>query len=106
MAASLVPYSHNTVYLVLDDLGPSDRVWIETDEEKANEPTIVRWFIEEQFTRPLRVIAFNTEEGWSRDVSREIAEKSLNLNRAGTVLGAGASEFVERVIGRSARAIV
>jgi hypothetical protein len=106
MAASLVPDYHNTVYLVLDDLGPSDRVWIETGEEEANEPTIVRWFIEEQLTRPLRVIAFNTEEGWSRDVSREIAEKLLDFNRSGTALGAGAREFVDRVTGQSARVIV
>ena len=107
MATSLVPdHSHDTVYLVLDDLGPSDRIWIETGEEEANEPTIVRWFIEEQFTRPIRVIAFNTEEGWSSDVSREIAERLLDLNRAGTALGAGATDFVERVTGKSARAIV
>ena len=106
MAASLVPDSHNTVYLVLDDLGSSDRVWIETGEEETNEPTIVRWFIEEQFTRPLRVIAFNTEEGWSRDASREIAERLLDLNSAGTALGTGAREFAERVTGQSARVIV
>ena len=106
MAASLVPDSHNTVYLVLDDITPFGHVWIETGEEEANEPTIIRWLIEEQFKRPLRVIAFNTEEGWSRDVSREIAEKLLDLNSAGTALGAGATDFVERVAGQSARAIV
>src|SRR5262249_44359900 len=105
MSSSLVPDSHNTVYMLLDDGTPFGDVWIETGEQEANEPTIIQWLIEEQSKRPLRVIAFNTEEGWSRDVSREIAEKLLDLNRAGTVLGAGASEFVERVIGRSARAI-
>jgi len=106
MPTSIVPDTHNTVYLVLDDVGTFGNVWIETGEEEANEPTIIRWIIEEQFKCPLRVIAFNTDEGWSRDVSREIAEKLLDLNRAGTLLGAGAGEFVERVIGRSARAIV
>ena len=54
----------------------------------------------------MRVIAFNTGEGWSRDVTREIAEKLLDLNNAGTALGAAAREFVERVTGKSARAIV
>src|SRR5215467_3856695 len=114
MSASIVPdhshdtvyLSHDTVYLALDDVTPFGHVWIETNEEEANEPTIIRWIIEEQYKRPLRIIAFNTDEGWSRDVSREIAEKLLDLNRAGTLLGAGAGEFVERVIGRSARAIV
>jgi hypothetical protein len=113
MPTSIVPDNDNntTVYLVLDDVTPFGHVWIEhvwseTGEEQANESTIIRWLVEEQFKRPLRVVAFNTEEGWSRDVSREIAEKLLDLNRAGTVLGAGASEFVERVIGQSARAVV
>jgi len=108
MPTSIVPDNDNThtVYLVLDDVTPFGHVWIETGEEEANEPTIVQWLIEEQFKRPLRVIAFNTEEGRSRDVSREIAEKLLDLNSAGTTLGAGATDFVGRVTGQSARVIV
>src|SRR5262249_30402078 len=51
-------------------------------------------------------IAFNTGEGWSQDVTREIAEKLLDLNNAGTALGAAAREFVERITGKSAKAIV
>ena len=54
----------------------------------------------------MRVVAFNTDEGWSRDVTREIALKLLELNREGTALGAAAREFVERVTGQSATAIV
>jgi hypothetical protein len=54
----------------------------------------------------LRIIAFNTGEGWSRDVTREIAEKVLDLNNMGTALGAVAREFVERVTGKSAKVIV
>jgi hypothetical protein len=64
------------------------------------------WIIEGQLKRPLRVIAFNTEEGWSRDVTREIAEKLLDLNNAGTALGAAAREFVERATGESTKVIV
>src|SRR5262245_13694921 len=86
MTVSIVPgiESNRTVYQVLDDLGRYGRVWTEIDDEEANEPTILRWIIEGQFKRPLRVIAFNTGEGWSRDVTREIAEKLLDLNNAGT----------------------
>ena len=51
---------------VLDDVTPFGHIWIETNEEEANEPTIIRWLIAEQFKRPVRVIAFNTDEGWSR----------------------------------------
>ena len=67
---------------------------------------VIRWIVEGQFKRPLRVIAFNTGEGWSHDVTREIAEKLLDLNNAGTALGAAAREFVERVTGQSAKVIV
>ena len=108
MTVSIVPgiESNRAVYQVLDDLGRYGRVWTELDDEEANEPTIIRWIIEGQFKRPLRVIAFNTGEGWSRDVTREIAVKLLDLNNMGTALGAAAREFVERVTGESARALV
>jgi len=96
----------HTVYQVFDDLGRYGRVWTELGDEEANEATIIRWIIEGQFKRPLRVIAFNTEEGWSRDVTREIAEKLRDLNNAGTQLGAAAREFVERVTGDSAKVVV
>jgi hypothetical protein len=107
MSVSIVPAENNhTVYQVFDDLGRYGCVWTELGDEEANEPTIIRWIIEGQFKRPLRVIAFNTEEGWSRDVTREIAEKLLDLNNAGIALGAAAREFVERVTGESAKVIV
>ena len=108
MAVSIVPgiESNRAVYQVLDDLGRYGPVWNEIGDEEANEPTIIRWIIEGQFKRPLRVIAFNTGEGWSRDVTREIAEKVLDLNNMGTALSGAAIEFVERVTGKSARALV
>ena len=108
MTVSIVPgiESNRAVYQVLDDLGRSGCVWTEIGDEEANEPTIIRWIIEGQFKRPLRVIAFNTGEGWSHDVTREIAEKLLDLNNAGTALGTAAREFVERVTGKSAKVIV
>jgi hypothetical protein len=84
---------------VLDHLGQYGRVWIEIGDEDANQETIVQWLIEGQFSHPLRVIAFNTNEGWARDVTRDIAWKVLELNRRGTDLGAVAREFVERVTG-------
>src|SRR5262245_9017111 len=64
MSVSIVPAVNNhTVYQVFDDLGRYGRVWTELGDEEANKPAIIRWMIEGQFKRPLRVIAFNTEEG-------------------------------------------
>ena len=58
MSVSIVPAVNNhTVYQVFDDLGRYGRVWTELGDEEANEPTIIRWMIEGQFKRPLRVIA-------------------------------------------------
>ena len=60
----------------------------------------VLWIIDGQFKRPLRVIAFNIDEGWSRDVT-PVAWKLLELNHRGTPLGAAARAFVERITGEN-----
>ena len=62
------------VYLVLDDFGRLGRSWRETDEESTDRVAIVQDLLEGQYNSPVRVIAFNTAEGWSRDVSEEIAD--------------------------------
>ena len=101
MQNSIVPETVQVVCQVLDDLGEHGHVWPEMAENEANEQTIIQWIIDGQFKRPLRVIAFKTEEGWSRDVTHGIAWRILELNRRGTPLGAAAREFVERVTGES-----
>ena len=76
--APLVPNNngHRDIYLVLDDFGPRlGRAWRETDEEGANRATMVRNMLEGQYENPVRVVAFNTAEGWSRDVTVEIADE-------------------------------
>ena len=76
-APSLVPdNTQRDIYLVLDDFGPRlGRAWRETDEERANRSTMVRNLLEGQYENPARVVAFNTAEGWSRDVTIEIADE-------------------------------
>ena len=104
MPVSIVPTPEtaHTVYQVLDDLGePHGHVWPEIGNDEANEATMIRWIVQGQFERPVRVIAFNTDEGWSRDVSREIALQLLDLSREGTSLNTGTTEFVERLTGKS-----
>lgn len=99
MSVSIVPSAPTgqTIYQVLDDLGKYGHVWSELAENEANERTVIRWITEGQFKRPLRVIAFNTNEGWSRDVTQEIAWKVRDLNYKGRLLSAAARKFVERV---------
>jgi hypothetical protein len=69
------PAENNTVYLVLDDLGRSGRVWPEADAEKTDLETVIGHLLSGQYKDPLRVIGFNTVEGWSQDVSADVAQE-------------------------------
>jgi hypothetical protein len=63
------------IYLVLDDFGSLGRAWRETDEAGANRSTLVRNLLDGQYENPVRIVAFNTVEGWSRDVTVDIADE-------------------------------
>jgi hypothetical protein len=70
--APAAPDDHD-VYLVLDDFGARlGRAWRETNEERTDRRTLLTDLIDGQYSNPTRVIAFNTAEGWSRDVSAEL----------------------------------
>jgi hypothetical protein len=90
-----------TGYIVLNDFGKFGNAYVETDEGEADESAVVSDIISGAHSNPLRVVAFNTHEGWSRDVTEDLARKILGLNRQGTPLGEAAREFVERVTGES-----
>ena len=74
---SIVPQEANQdTYLVLDDFGERlGRAWRETDEEDTGHETLIRDLISGQYSRPVRIIAFNTAEGWSGDVTMDIADE-------------------------------
>ncbi len=87
-----------TVYQVLDDVERFGHIWREVDEANANEQSIIDDILSGQYERPLRVVAFNTYDGWSRDVTVEIAAKLLD----GRSLTAPAWEFIERITAAAA----
>jgi hypothetical protein len=65
-----------TVHIVLNDFGERlGRAYCETDEAAADETSIIENIIDGEYSRPMRVVAFNTAEGWSRDVTEEIAAR-------------------------------
>jgi hypothetical protein len=68
---SIVPPGNDQdVYLVLDDFrGRIGSAWRETDAEAARLETVIAYLLDGQYSSPVRVIAFNTAEGWLRDVS-------------------------------------
>jgi hypothetical protein len=106
MQTSIVPSTEHTTYLLMDEIGENGNVWREMSEGEANESTIVQWIIDGQFSRPIRIVAFNTDDGWSYDMTRNIATKLLDLNQDGVALSAAARDFVERVTGQSATVAV
>jgi hypothetical protein len=73
---SIVPKGDDqNVYLVVDDLGRNVRVYRETDVEAADLETVILDLLSGQYKDPARVVAFNTFEGWSQDVSTDIAQE-------------------------------
>jgi hypothetical protein len=73
---SIVPEtSERDIYLVLDDFGELGRAWCETAEEDTERAVLMRHLMEGQYGKPVRVVAFNTAAGWSRDVTEEIARE-------------------------------
>jgi len=73
---SIVPDADDRdIFLVFNDYGRCGRAWCETGEERTDRETVIVELMEGQFSSPVRVIAFNIAEGWSRDVSTEIADE-------------------------------
>jgi len=60
------------IYLVLDDFGARyGRAWRETSDRE----TVIQSLLVGEFSDPIRIIVFNTVEGWSRDVTVDIADE-------------------------------
>jgi hypothetical protein len=69
-----VPYgADQTVYLVIDCFAGSTGVYRETEVERTDAETVISDLMSGQFNDPVGVVAFNTLEHWSRDVSEQIA---------------------------------
>jgi hypothetical protein len=87
-----------TVYIVLSDFGPLGRAYVETDESAAGEGDVVSNISSGQYPKPIRVVAFNTAEGWSRDVTEDIAQALLERDASENDLSESAKNFFGRVL--------
>jgi hypothetical protein len=87
---SIVP--DHDVYLVLNRY-KSGVAWCETDEEDTDRETLIRDLMEGQYSHPIRIVAFNTVEGWSRDVTDDIADELRQ--RIGDEVPASLLEFLD-----------
>jgi hypothetical protein len=93
-----LPDNDVTVYLVLSDYR-TGLAYVETALDEADLETIIRNFIVGEYDSALRVVAFNVEEGWSRDVSEDVAGEIIDrAYDADETLTEGTKLFIDRHI--------
>jgi hypothetical protein len=93
---SLVPKYDVTVFLVLDNFGRLGSAYRETDEEQADLENVINNMLHGEYNDPKRVVAFNTAEKWSSDVSEDVAWEILKrVSSQGLALPASTQSFCE-----------
>jgi hypothetical protein len=101
-APALVPELRTAVYLVMDDLGRDS--YRETQLAESDEATVIENLLTGQYDNPLRVVAFDVEEGWSRDTSEDVAREVMARARAeDRDLPRSTRIFIERHVGADLR---
>ena len=91
-----MPYgADQTLYLVVDRFGRHGSVYRETEVERTDLETIIVDLMSGQFNDPVRIIAFNTLEHWSEDVSKQIADEiETRCDIEGVAVPEHVSDFV------------
>lgn len=60
---------------MLEDFGAhAGCAWRETDEADTDLKTVIRYILSGECTCPVRIVAFNPSEGWSRDATSDVAD--------------------------------
>jgi hypothetical protein len=60
---SIVPHVDHDTYLVLNDFGRFGRAWCEANEKDSDRASLLRRLLEDQYSHPVQIVAFNTAEG-------------------------------------------
>jgi hypothetical protein len=95
------PRRDSDLHFVLCDFGRLGQAFMETDATSAGRDDIVRNLLAGEYKRPVRIISFNVAEGWSRDVSTEIAAEVASVAaRQGQSLTDGTRDFVAACLDR------
>jgi hypothetical protein len=69
----IVPYgADQTIYLIVESPGPHGTA---RQTERADIETVIFDLLSGQFSDPIEVVAFNTLEHWSDDLSQDIARE-------------------------------
>jgi hypothetical protein len=96
-APRTVPYgADQTIYLVVDNICAPGTCH-ETEVERPDFDAVIADLLAGQFSSPVRVVAFNTLEHWSRDISRDVAEEiRMRCDIEGVAVPEHIGDFVER----------
>jgi hypothetical protein len=99
---SIVPGRDQDTCLVIDDLGRLGLIYCESDVDTATVENVIADLLDGQYSDPVRIIAFNVADGWSRDISAQVAAElrrrcDLQLRDVPSSI----QDFVERHEGRS-----
>lgn len=81
MRSPLAPTFEEPTHLVLCDFGRQGIAYAET-EPHTTERNVVENLLQGQYTKPVQVVDFSVSEGWSRDVSEDIAHEVLEKARS------------------------
>jgi len=74
----VVPFGADlTVYLVVDGVGDGRAVKREREIERPDLEHVLADLMAGRFQDPIRVVAYNTLEHWSKDISAEVAHEIL-----------------------------
>ena len=65
------------------------------DSGSADRETLIRALVDGQYRNPVRIVAFNTAAGWSRDVTVEIADELRRRYVEFGEVSASALDFME-----------
>lgn len=82
-----------TVYLVYCDYG-APGIAIRETEPTYSEGEVIRDILDGQYL-PVKVVAFNVAEGWSRDVTEDIAIECFNRLEPGESIRRDLIDFIE-----------
>jgi len=92
-----VPYgADQTVYLVVEGSGPNGPA---RKTERADIETVITDLLSGQFNDPIEVVAFNTLEHWSDDLSKDIARE---IRCRCDIDGYDVPVYLEEFLGRTA----
>lgn len=99
----MVPYgADQTIYLVVDSFGRPGSVDREIEVERADLEAVISDLMTGRFSNPVRVVAFNTLEHWSKDVSEEIAQEiQTRCDMEGIDVPEHIGDFVESYVERT-----